>query len=110
MSPPEDEKPAPQPAGGSGLARVRLQVRGEVQGVGFRYAAVREATRLGLRGWVRNRWDDSVELVAEGSREDLEALLAWCRVGPRLARVHRVEEEWETPEGVDAGFQVRATR
>jgi acylphosphatase len=62
---------------------VRLIVQGRVQGVGYRWWAVGEARRLGLDGWVRNRADGSVELVAAGTPEELDRLQAACRRGPR---------------------------
>lgn len=71
--------------------RRRLFVSGRVQGVAFRWCAVEEATRLGLRGWVRNRRDGRVEALAEGPRAAVEAFQAWCRVGPPAAEVDRVE-------------------
>jgi acylphosphatase len=63
------------------------RVQGRVQGVGYRAAAAGEARRRGLRGWVRNRADGSVELLAVGPQEQVDALLDWCRRGPPGARV-----------------------
>lgn len=62
-----------------------------MQGVGYREAMCREAERLGVAGWVRNRADGSVEALAQGSDAGLAALLAWARRGPPAARVERVE-------------------
>jgi acylphosphatase len=73
--------------------RVRITVRGRVQGVGFRYAAVGEARRLALTGWARNQLDGSVEIVADGPTEAIDALLTWCRTGPSMARVREVVQE-----------------
>ena len=73
--------------------RVRITVRGRVQGVGFRYAAVTEARRLGVTGWARNQLDGSVEIVADGPTEAIDALLVWCRTGPSMARVREVVHE-----------------
>jgi acylphosphatase len=73
--------------------RVRITIRGRVQGVGFRYAAVSEARRLGLTGWARNQPDGSVEIVADGPAETIDAFLAWCRTGPSMARVREVVHE-----------------
>ena len=76
-------------------ARVRAVVRGRVQGVAFRAATLDQARRLGgLSGWVKNLPDRSVEVLAEGARADVEALLAWCRHGPPAARVDDVQVTW----------------
>jgi acylphosphatase len=74
------------------VRRLRLTIRGRVQGVNFRYFARAEAARLGLRGWVRNRPDGDVEVVAEGDPAALAAFAAWCRRGPPAARVESVDE------------------
>jgi acylphosphatase len=86
--------------------RVQLQIFGIVQGVFFRASARDEAARLGLRGWVRNCADGSVEVLAEGDEQDLRALVAWCREGPSGARVERVEEQWGQGTGEFASFRV----
>ena len=74
------------------LVRRRIVVSGRVQGVGFRYATITEARRLGLTGWARNAPDGSVEIVAEGERQAVEALVAWCQTGPPTARVRAVAQ------------------
>jgi acylphosphatase len=71
-----------------------ILVRGRVQGVWYRGAAVEEARRLGLGGTVRNLADGAVEVVASGPREGVEHLVAWCRRGPPAARVEDVELRW----------------
>lgn len=81
MSPPPDD----------GAVAARFRVTGRVQGVGFRWATVREARRLDLSGSVRNRADGSVEVVARGAPARLERLAAWLAEGPPGARVERVE-------------------
>ena len=86
--------------------RRRVTVSGRVQGVAFRASTRAEARRHGVEGWVRNRADGSVEAVFEGPPSAVEALVAWCRDGPRLARVQRIELHEEAPEGL-AGFEVR---
>jgi len=86
--------------------RRRVEVYGRVQGVWFRGSTERRARALGLAGWVRNRADGSVEAVFEGSQSAVDAALAFCREGPRGARVERVEVSEEEPEGL-AGFEVR---
>ena len=72
------------------LAR-RFLVRGRVQGVGFRWFVEREAHLLGIGGWVRNNHDGSVEVLAQGTRDQLAGLHSRLREGPRAARVDAVE-------------------
>jgi acylphosphatase len=74
-------------------------VRGFVQGVGFRFALVREARSRSVVGWVRNRPDGGVEAVFEGSPEAVDSMIRWCRHGPRGARVERVQVSEEEPAG-----------
>ncbi len=76
-----------------------------MQGVGFRFAVERAANSRGVAGWVRNRADGAVEAVFEGEPEDVEALVDFCRRGPRGAVVERVEVEVESAEGL-GGFSV----
>jgi acylphosphatase len=89
----------------------QIRVRGRVQGVGFRYALRREAARAGVRGWVRNRLDGSVEAVLQGEASAVERVVQWARRGPSPARVDDLQESGlET--GVDThyeGFEERAT-
>jgi acylphosphatase len=68
----------------------RLVVTGKVQGVFFRANTERVARELGLRGWVTNADDGAVEIHAEGSRDALDRLIAWCREGPPGAKVDGV--------------------
>ena len=88
------------------VRRRRVVVRGRVQGVFFRDTARREAESRGASGWVCNRGDGAVEAVFEGAPAEVEALVAFCRRGPRGARVESVEVMEEEPEGL-AGFEVR---
>jgi acylphosphatase len=88
------------------VERLHGVVHGDVQGVGFRYFLMDEAERLGLRGWVRNRDDGTVEFVAEGSRSDLERLRQAAEKGPRMARVDRVIAEWSSATGGLDGFDL----
>jgi len=85
--------------------RVRMRISGRVQGVYYRDSCRQMAQRLGVSGWVRNRPDGSVEVVAEGPRDDVSALAAWCRKGPPRAEVSGVEIVDEEPEGL-RGFRV----
>jgi acylphosphatase len=70
----------------------QIRVKGRVQGVGFRYALRREAERNGVRGWVRNRRDGSVEAVLRGEAEAVARILDWARRGPPGARVDEIRE------------------
>lgn len=85
--------------------RRRLVVRGSVQGVGYRWTCASEAERLRVHGWVRNRPDGTVELVAEGAPGAVDALVAWAHRGPPHASVTHVDVIAEAPQGL-AGFHV----
>jgi acylphosphatase len=80
-------------------AAFHARVQGRVQGVGFRYSAIREAQRHGLTGWVRNTRDGEVEVWAEGALDKLAEFSAWLRQGPRSSRVDRVITEEAAPRG-----------
>jgi acylphosphatase len=86
-----------------------LTITGRVQGVGFRYAMQQEAQRLGVTGWVRNRRDGSVEALAQGSADAVDALVAWARRGPPGARVADLQVVPATSEETLAGFELRPT-
>jgi len=86
--------------------RVRVIVRGRVQGVAFRAYTADAARRAGVAGWVRNRPDGSVEAAFEGPPTAVEALLAFVRRGPRAARVDDVEIR-EEPIAGDSHFEIR---
>ena len=92
--------------------RAHLRIRGRVQGVCYRASTEDQALRLGLRGWVRNRRDGSVEAVAEGPTAAIDAFVAWCRQGPPAARVSDVEivSRGEPPtDDPLVGFRMRLT-
>jgi len=74
--------------------RVQLIVKGRVQGVFFRAAAQREARRLGVAGWVKNRTDGSIELLAEGEEDAIKEIVSWANHGPTAARVDQVDVRW----------------
>jgi acylphosphatase len=92
--------------GAGARARRRVVVHGRVHGVAFRAATRARAHAGGVAGWVRNRPDGSVEAVFEGAPAAVDALVQFCRSGPPLARVERIEVSEEPPEGLD-GFRVR---
>lgn len=93
----------------SSEARRRLSaiVHGRVQGVNFRYFTLRRANELGLTGYVRNKWDGTVEVVAEGHKAALERLLEYIKVGPRAAWVEKVNAQWGAYSGQFTRFEVR---
>lgn len=84
-----------------------LRIHGLVQGVWYRESMRREAEAGGVTGWVRNRVDGTVEATVQGESPAIEAILAWCRKGPELARVDRVEVN--PGEGDHATFEKRET-
>ena len=88
-------------------ARVHIIVQGLVQGVGFRWFVAREAGALGLRGFVRNRPEGTVELEAEGDRSLIEALIAHVKVGPRSAQVRDLQIVWQQPVKDTKPFEIR---
>jgi acylphosphatase len=90
------------------MHRVRVVVRGDVQGVGFRRFVEREARMRSIRGWVRNRGDGGVEAEAEGGMQSLRELIEALRRGPVGARVTSVDESWSEGEPEHHDFQVRA--
>ena len=83
---------------------LRLVIHGRVQGVFFRDSMRREAQRLGIAGWVRNRSDGSVEAAVQGEPADVDAIARWARRGPDRAQVERVEIE--PHEGSYTNFEV----
>jgi len=89
------------------MHRVRLTIQGHVQGVGFRGFAHREASSLGLSGWVANRPDGGVEVDAEGDLESLGTFVARMRQGPARSRVEAVEARWSQGVARHRGFEIR---
>lgn len=91
------------------MPRHRLIIEGRVHGVGFRASIADQARRLGLTGWVRNRFDGSVETVAEGTAEALANLARFCRKGPVGAKVDGVDTRDETETGEFSAFSIRSS-
>ena len=90
------------------MRSVRLVIAGRVQGVGYRVWAMQTAVRLGVRGWVRNRADGTVEVLAIGDDEAVGAMIEACREGPFAARVTEVAVSDAADDG-SQGFQPGAT-
>ena len=88
------------------MKRAHVRIYGRVQGVWFRANTKEMAEKLGLKGWVRNMPDGSVEAVFEGDAESIEKAIEWCHHGPSLARVEKVEVKYEEPKG-EKEFRIR---
>ena len=82
-------------------------VSGLVQGVFFRAYTRDQARQFDIQGWVRNRSDGSVEIVAEGLTSNLKDFIAWCHHGPPSARVNHVEVDWQEPRDEFNAFEAR---
>ena len=88
------------------MKRAHVKIYGRVQGVWFRASTKEMADKLGIKGWVRNMPDGTVEAVFEGDDKSVEKIIEWCHRGPPLARVDRVEVEYEEPQG-ETDFRIR---
>jgi len=91
------------------IVRLHAIVEGRVQGVGFRYFTQERAVFLGLTGWVRNRWNGTVEIIAEGSKADIEVFLKTIQRGPRVGTTQNVKFDWLEATGEFGSFQIRQT-
>lgn len=92
------------------MKRLHATVSGRVQGVSFRYFTMRTAKQLGLTGWVRNRFNGSVEMIVEGNEEKLKILLEAVNLGPTSAQVSKVDHTWSEASGEFSNFKIRMTR
>ncbi len=88
------------------MERVNIKVFGAVHYVGFRFSTIEVARDLGLIGWVKNEPDSTVQIVAEGKKEQLENLVTWAKKGPSLAKVEKVDVEWSGATGEFSSFDV----
>ena len=86
----------------------RLLIEGRVQGVGYRASFADQAVAMGLKGWVRNRRDGTVEACIDGDAATLDAIIQWAKRGPPSAQVTHVAVE-DAAEPVDAGFRILQT-
>ena len=89
------------------LYQLHCFLKGRVQGVGFRYFVQDEAENRGLSGWVRNAENGEVEVVLSGDKTSIESMLSALHQGPPLARVLRLDFEWEEPDPSLKGFEIR---
>jgi acylphosphatase len=89
-------------------AAIHIVVEGLVQGVGYRWFAARRAEALGLAGYVRNQYDGTVEVEAQGDRSMLESFLADLKTGPRSSQVRDMKIEWKPfRAGTYTRFEIR---
>jgi acylphosphatase len=91
------------------VKRIRCQVQGVVQGVFYRAHTKEWARQLGLTGWVRNKPDGSVEILAEGDEKKLKELIVKLKKGPPAGRVEDCQIKWQPPTGKFSSFNVRFT-
>jgi acylphosphatase len=89
-----------------GNIRLRLIIEGRVQGVWFRDSTLRKAMELGVHGWVKNRSNGDVEVLAEGSSDAVQQLAVWCHTGPPRAIVQSVKETQEAWQGEFNSFDI----
>jgi acylphosphatase len=90
----------------SDRVRAHLIVSGHVQGVYYRSTSAETGLKLGLTGWSKNLPNGTVEIVAEGDKDQIAKLIKWCHKGPPTARVEGVEVIWEAPTGEFDAFRV----
>ena len=90
--------------------RMHAFVQGAVQGVGFRFFIYQTGSNLRLYGWVRNRINGNVEILAEGSREELDTLLRETRKGPQMAQIDKVDVEWQKSRNDLPPFTILQTK
>jgi len=92
------------------VTRVHVWVQGRVQAVGFRAFVQQNAFKIGVTGWVRNVGYDTVEAVAEGTKDQIEEFLQMVKRGPSVSRVDESREEWEQATGEFQSFGVKSSR
>jgi len=90
------------------IVTARVLISGRVQGVWFRQNTREKAAQLGVTGWCRNCPDGSVEAMFQGEKEIVQSIIDWSHLGPKLARVERVEVEWLDSVAGFSSFEVRA--
>ncbi len=88
------------------MVRAHVTITGRVQGVCFRMYTQDQAQRLGVGGWVKNRFDGAVEALFEGRKQDIDRIVQWCREGPPAAMVYDVDLRWEDYTGKFDRFSI----
>jgi len=89
------------------MVQIHAFANGRVQGVGFRYHIHRYAAGLGLKGYVRNLYDERVEILAQGAQEDVQKFLDYVRGSPGLSYVAELDMHWEEPLSGLSGFHIK---
>ena len=87
-------------------AKAHLLISGRVQGVCFRVETQKAATIFRVKGWVRNKRDGTVEAIVEGRKQDVISLINWCKTGPALSRVEKVDVSWQDCHGEFSEFGI----
>lgn len=88
-------------------SRIHAIISGKVQGVTFRYHAGKLAKTLGIKGWIKNNSNGTVELIAEGEEIQLQTFLTWCHNGPQHAQVATIDAKWQEPTGEFQDFKIK---
>jgi len=88
------------------MERVKLKIKGRVQGVFFRASTKQTADDLGVKGWVKNLSDGTVETLAEGESQEIEEFIAWCKKGPDNANVTDIDIENQNATGEFDTFKI----
>jgi len=89
------------------FVRAHVIISGRVQGVFFRMKTLEEARKSGVSGWVRNKYDGTVEAVFEGEKALVDSVIQWCRQGPPMSKVDNVKLERQSYTGEFSGFSIR---
>jgi acylphosphatase len=93
----------------NGRKSAHILVLGRVEGVGFRYYVKNVADQTGVTGWVRNRFDERVEILAQGDQEKMEKFIALVRVGPSASLVTDMAIEWCVADPAFSKFSIAPT-
>ena len=88
------------------MFRIHIMVSGKVQKVWFRKYTQVKATELGITGWVKNLFNNAVEIIAEGDMDSLTELTGWLQDGPPLAEVQKLSIEWQQSENMFESFEI----
>jgi acylphosphatase len=97
----------PRDGDASMMKRMRITVKGIVQGVYYRYNTQKKAAEDNLTGWVRNSRDGRVEMLCEGTEANIKEMVEWCKEGPAGAYVEKVETKWEEYTGEFNAFEIK---